>query len=1074
MSIYAIQQYHKELEKIIHYGGSKKETAIRSAFYYLLNEYAHSKDLMLIAEISTKNKAGKIITPDGTIKDSIRNDWGYWESKDESDDINDEIKKKFDKGYPNDNILFEDSQTAVLFQHGEEIMRRNMQDEEQLHGILTKFLSYERPEVHDFREAIEHFKQDIPKVTVAIRDIIDAQQTTNAELQKAQEGFLAMAKVSINPDINADDVKEMMIQHILSADIFNTIFDEPHFHQENNIARELNEVINTFFTGNVRRQTLGQIKHYYDTINARAASIADHHEKQKFLKVVYENFYKGYNPKAADRLGIVYTPNEIVQFMIRSTDYLLHKHFGKTLGDKNVEILDPATGTGTFITDIIDYLPKAKLKHKYKNELHANEVAILPYYIANLNIEYTYKQKMGEYEQFDNLCFVDTLDNTGFHWVGKQGDLFGVTAENAQRIKRQNERKISVVIGNPPYNANQISENQNNKNRVYTEIDKRIKETYIKFSSATKTKVYDMYSRFFRWASDRIMDDGIVCFISNNSYLNSRTYDGFRKSIQNEFQHVYIIDLGGNIRELSGRDGIFLNENHTIFGEAAAVGISISFLIKDKRYKLLPCRIDYTHPCDIRATRIEKLNFLQEHKFDEIVFENIIPDRNNNWINHGDEEFDNHLPIRIKGKKINEGTIFFNGTLGISTNRDEWSYDIRKEILADKIGFFYDLLNKAIDQKNLTDDFDEKIKWSRDLKVKYKRQKSYIVFDERKIVQISYRPFTNRFFYADKFSADLLTDNHFGIRGNEFKKSNIIIHYTDASSEKPFMVLASRNVSDLHFVGSGAGTMNLPMYQYSKEGNRIDNITDWAVEQFTKHYSVISNEAKRSEKSPDKKSATEISLSVRNDELITKENIFHYVYAVLHNPAYRKKYELNLKREFPRIPFYDNFYQWVKWGEQLMNLHIGYETAEPYPLNVNARNEAISNDNSNNEIARLDESFGQASSQPNTKPKAPRKDVQTPKAKLKALKDIGVIVLDDNTELHGIPKQAWDYKLGNRSALEWILDQYKEKKPSDPTIAEKFNTYKFADYKEQVIDLLKRVCTVSVETMKVVGDMEQI
>ncbi|MEJ7671706.1 MAG: N-6 DNA methylase [Chitinophagaceae bacterium] len=183
--------------------------------------------------------------------------------------------------------------------------------------------------------------------------------------------------------------------------------------------------------------------------------------------MVYENFYKGYNPKAADRLGIVYTPNEIVQFMIRSTDYLLHKHFGKTLGDKNVEILDPATGTGTFITDIIDYLPKAKLKHKYKNELHANEVAILPYYIANLNIEYTYKQKMGAYEEFDNLCFVDTLDNTGFHWVGKQGDLFGVSAENAQRIKRQNERKISVIIGNPPYNANQQNENDNNKNREY-------------------------------------------------------------------------------------------------------------------------------------------------------------------------------------------------------------------------------------------------------------------------------------------------------------------------------------------------------------------------------------------------------------------------------------------------------------------------------------------------------------------------------------------------------------------------------------------------------------------------------
>jgi predicted helicase len=502
---------------------------------------------MLIAEISTKNKAGKIITPDGTLKDNIRNDWGYWESKDESDDINEEIRKKFDKGYPSDNILFEDSQTAVLYQHGEEVMRRNMQDEEELHQVLSLFLSYERPEVKDFREAIEHFKQDIPKVTVAIRDIIESQQKINAALQTAQASFLEMAKASINPDINADDIKEMMIQHILSADIFNTIFDEPHFHQENNIARELNKVIDTFFNGQIRRQTLGQIKHYYDTINARAATIADHHEKQKFLKVVYENFYKGYNPKAADRLGIVYTPNEIVQLMIRSTDYLLHKHFGKTLGDKNVEILDPATGTGTFITDIIDYLPKAKLKHKYKHELHANEVAILPYYIANLNIEYTYKQKMGEYEQFDNLCFVDTLDKASSHFV--QSGLFNsISSENATRIRRQNERKISVVIGNPPYNANQQNENDNNKNRAYTEVDKRIKETYIKNSTAQKTKMYDMYSRFYRWAMDRLNENGVIAFITNRSFIDSKTFDGFRKIVQQEFDHAYIIDTKSDVR----------------------------------------------------------------------------------------------------------------------------------------------------------------------------------------------------------------------------------------------------------------------------------------------------------------------------------------------------------------------------------------------------------------------------------------------------------------------------------------------------------------------------------------------
>ncbi len=416
MSTYAIKTFHSDLERIKHFGGTSKETAIRMAFQKLIDEYAKAKDLMLIPEVSLKTKNGKTVTPDGTLKDILRLDHGYWESKDEADDIDEEISKKFVKGYPNDNIVFEDSNTAVLIQHGEEVMRTAMEDEEKLDKLLTKFVGFVRPEITDFREAIEKFKEDIPKVTETLHDIIEAQNKTNPAFKKAAAEFHELCKQSINPDISKDDIKEMMVQHVLSADIFNKIFDDPHYHTENNIAHELNKVIETFFTGTTRKMTLGAISHYYDTINAAAASIADHHEKQMFLKVVYENFYKAYNPKAADRLGIVYTPNEIVQFMIKSTDYLLHKHFGKTLADKNVEILDPATGTGTFICDIIDFLPKNKVAYKYKNELHANELAILPYYIANLNIEYTFKQKTGQYAEFESLCLVDTLDNTGFHW----------------------------------------------------------------------------------------------------------------------------------------------------------------------------------------------------------------------------------------------------------------------------------------------------------------------------------------------------------------------------------------------------------------------------------------------------------------------------------------------------------------------------------------------------------------------------------------------------------------------------------------------------------------------------------
>jgi len=1054
MSIYAVKTFLKELEDLKHYGGTTKETAIRFAFQKLLDEYAKAKELRLIAEVSIKLKNGKTVTPDGTLKDVLRLDHGYWESKDEADDINEEINKKFARGYPNDNILFEDSQTAVLFQHGEEVMRTPLEDEEALDKLLNKFVSYERQEVTDFRKAIEQFKEDIPKVTEALREII-TKQDNNAEYVKARAAFHELCKQSINPEITADDIKEMMIQHLITADIFNTIFDEPHFHQENNIARELNKVIETFFTGATRRQTLGSIKHYYDTINAAAAGIADHHEKQKFLKVVYENFYKAYNPKAADRLGIVYTPNEIVQFMIKSTDYLLHKHFGKTLADKNVEILDPATGTGTFICDIIDYLPKNKVEYKYRNELHANELAILPYYIANLNIEYTYKQKTGNYAEFENLCFVDTLDNTGFNWVGKQGDLFGVSAENAHRIKKQNEKKISVIIGNPPYNAKQENYNFQNANRGYKEIDKRIKDTFIKYGKAqNQIVVYDMYTRFYRWAMDRLDDNGIIAMITNRSFIDGRAFDGFRKIAASEFNHIYIVDLGGDVRanpKLSG-------SKNNVFGIQTCV--AIMFLVKKdnlfevqtkkefkelkrdfpiaeepvleyrnkKYYSVETTRIYYVRRPEMDTIE-DKLTWLSESKIETIDFDIIAPDKNHNWINQSESDWDNLFPLIDKEAKSgkSEEAIFKLFSRGVGTYKDEWMYDFTKEALADKVRFFTDVYQKTLNNPN----FNEKqsIKWDADLE-KYLQRGIEKKYEKEKIIKALYRPFNQQFFYFDKH-LNGRTYQWFDIFREKGKNNYIII--PGLASPKDFFTLSTDTITDLNCLP--AGCQSLPLYRYTSSDERIDNITDWGLEQFNQHY----HNGMAIHTYPE-------GAELINSLPITKEEVFYYIYAVLHHPAYRKKYELNLKREFPRIPLYDDFYQWAKWGQDLMELQLGYENAKPYGL---TRQDVV-----------VDLAAG-------------KKLESLYKGKLKANKVTGSIELDGFTTLSGIPAIAWDYKLGNRSALEWILDQYKEKKPSDPTIAEKFNTYKFADYKEQVIDLLKRVCMVSVKTMKIVNSMPE-
>lgn len=1036
-----INKYYIAIEEAARLGLSRKETSLRRHFANLVDAYGEEKRIKLIDEKEWKNADGKIKYPDGELQfEGIA--LGHWESKDKFDNLEKEVKKKFnDAGYPSYNILFEDSQTAILYQGNPDkpVKTANMRDWKELNEILLLWINYETKEVRNFRDALQHFSTEVPSIVEilwAVISISSGEKTiadfdtalhhkikdakANQKFIDARRNFWQACQISINPNISISEIDEMIIQHILTKDVFNSIFNTTAFHEENNIAKELNDLVQTFFTGNLRVNTVDKISGFYIVIKERAAQIQSHKEKQNFLKIIYETFYKAYNPKAADRLGIVYTPNEIVNFMIESTNYLLDKHLSKTLADENVDILDPATGTGTFIVDLLHHIPKQYLKQKYKNEIHANEVAILPYYIANLNIEQTYRELMGEHDSFDNIVFVDTLDNIeSLNYKDKQNNLFGtLSQENLKRIKDQNARKISVIIGNPPYNANQQNENDNNKNRTYFfdskkktgGVDGRIKDTFIKYSTAQKTKVYDMYARFYRWSMDRIGDDGkgIIAFITNNSFVNSRTFDGFRKSIQMEFDYAYIIDLGGNIRELSGKDGIFLNEKNTIFGKAAAVGIAIMFLVRTgEKETHQNAAIRYIHPCDIRATRDEKLEYLAATPLKNIPFKRIPPDKNNNWTDiAANIDWDKQIALCSKNAKLSKGneTIFEWYSLGVSTNRDAWVYDVDKKNLQNKITYFIDKYNALLKEKEPI--WDNAIKWSRDLKHKFSKKVS-LKKNNKLVIFSNYRPFTKRYWYADKKLNDILTQNHYDIFGENLDKPNMVIAFSGTSSSKPFQVLATNNLWSLDFLEK---TQALPLYRYDKNGNRIDNITDWGLAQFRQHY---------------------------QDETISKEAIFNYTYAILHCPDYRSKYELSLKREYPRLPFYADFQKWANWGQELISLHIGYETATPYPL----------------------------SRQESDKPKA------TPAPKLKAEKEKGIIILDENTQLLGIPDAAWDYKLGNRAAIDWVLDQYKESKSTDATLPEHFDTYRFADHKETVIDLLLRICTVSVRTIEIMAEM---
>jgi predicted helicase len=904
-----------------------------------------------------------------------------------------------------------------------------MDDADALLPLLGQFFGHERQEVADFKKAVRQFAVDLPAVLTALRDIIQKKRKESKDFARAQDDFLKHARDAINPAITDADVQEMLIQHILTEDIFAKVFENPDFHRQNNVAAALYALEDKLFGYGEKQRLLKALQPYYAGISATAAVIDSHTEKQGFLKGLYENFYKVYNPMAADRLGVVYTPGEIVRFMIKSADWLCETHFDKSLIDNGVEILDPATGTGTFIVELLEHFRgnHDKMRHKYKEELHANEVAILPYYVANLNIEATYAAITGQFAEYPNLCFVDTLDNVAALGIysGHQGDMFGsVSDENMARVKRQNERKISVIIGNPPYNANQQNENDNNKNRAYARIDERIKQTYIKASTAQKTKLYDMYARFFRWASDRLKDEGIVAFVTNNSFIEGRTFDGFRKMIAEDFDEAWVIDLKGNARTSGERRR---REGGNIFEDKIRVGVAICFLVKTGKKK--PFSVRYL-AVDDYAKEDDKREFVARRDLATDRFEIYRPQSNGDWINHIEKsEWDEFLPLadkKTKAAKVrnDERALFKFFTLGVVTARDDWVYAKTDAEIAKRLTWFiaeYEKERKRLPAGSRAKrrgaiilpekDSTDSIKFTRALKD-----------DLGANTPFSYQPTRNRNSLYRPFD---LRRMHYWSRLNEMPYQterafpdaepypNILISGQPAA--KPFQAFACEWVPSYDTLEK---TECLPRYRYTKSGERVDNITDWAVAQFTANYG--------------------------SDLVITKDAIFAYCYAVLHDPLYREKYALNLKREFPRIPFYPNFAQWVKWGEALLKLHIDYEKVKPAKL------------------TRVDT------------PAPKRADGTHPKPKLRSNPEACNIVIDDDTQLTGVPVQAWQYRLGNRSAIDWVLDQHKEKTPRDPTIREKFNTYRFADYKESCIELLGKVVKVSVATVAITEAMKAL
>lgn len=1014
MSQHLINEYRAELDRLRAVSGSRRESVLREAFKDLLKRWGKAHDLQFIAEHDIVTKAMTRIYLDGALLHGLRVPFGYWEAKDENDDLAKEIEAKFRKGYPRDNIIFTDDALAVLWQDGTEVMRAAMQgDDDSLLKLLTRFFAHERQEIADFNKAVKQFAADLPAILTALRERMAEKRAASSAFATAEAAFLKHARDAINPAVNEEDVQEMLIQHVLTEDIFAKVFDNPDFHQHNNIAAELKRLEDALFGRGEKAQLLRALAPYYSGIASTAALIQSHSEKQGFLKALYEDFYKAYNKKAADRLGVVYTPGEIVRFMIRSADWLCEKHFGKNLIDRGVEILDPATGTGTFIVELLEHFRgnHDKLRHKFKEELHANEVAILPYYVANLNIEATYQAITGQFAEFENLCFVDTLDNVAALGIysGHQFDLLGGLAdENMERVKRQNRRKISVIIGNPPYNAWQESYNQNNANRPYARVDERIKQTYIKEGTAqNKNSVYDMYTRFVRWASDRIGDEGIVAYVIGRKPIAKAAYDGFRKVAEREFSDIWLMDLGGDVRDNPKLSGT----THNVFG--IQTGVMVAILVK--RRGKSGAVIRYARRPEME-TAADKLAWLgNARSFEGANAQTLHPDKRHDWINQSEGGWDDFLALADSATKTDQRNsatraIFKLVSSGIQTKQDEWAFGQSNSDVAATMAFLIEQYGHAL---VANDRSVAPIKWHRELERRMS-VKTPIGFDKNKIVPALYRPFSKKHLYFDRLTNSQSFRNHEIFQGD----SNRTISFLGVASANPLAVLATSIVFDTCLLKNGNGsTQGAPRYRYTKSGERVDNITDWALNKFVAHY---------------------------GKKGVSKDAIFHYVYAVLHDPVYREKYALNLKREFPRIPFYPDFARWAAWGEQLMAMHIGYDDVEPWP------------------VERTDT------------PDPKRAEGTAPKPVLRSLPDQGIVRVDAETQIGGIPGAAWTYRLGNRSAIDWVLDQHKEKTPRDPTIREKFNTYRFADYKESIIALLARVVRVSVDTVAITDAMAAI
>ena len=1012
----AVRDYYATLQQYDNHDITH-EGAVSNPFAFLLDACAKQMNGTLVPQYPMRAPKGNRIVIDGTV---LNNDIGlpfaYWEAKDMDDDLARAVIDKREVGYPLENILFQNPERAILYQNGHEVMDIDITDPANLIRVLQFLFSYAPPELENWQTAVTDFREHVPDLASELKERIEQRRETDPDFKKAFTDFYETCRTSINPELSQDAVEEMLIQHILTERIFRTVFDRSDFTRRNIIAREIENVSDVLMRQSMSRdEFLGPLNRFYVAIEQAATLCKDFSQKQHFLNTFYEKFFQGFSEAVADTHGIVYTPQPIVDFMVNSVAHILETEFGRSLSDTGVHIIDPFVGTGNFIVRLMQDIQGTALEAKYRHALHCNEVMLLPYYIASLNIEQEFFERTGTYLPFEGIALADTFEL----FEGQQQHIM-FTQENTERVERQKESDMFVVIGNPPYNMGQINENDNNKNRTYETMDALLQETYSRASKATnKRSLSDPYVKAILWASKRIGAEGVVAFVTNSGFLDRTAFDGMRKHLAQDFDEIYILDLGGNVRQNPKLSGT----THNVFG--IQVGVSINFLIKKNGSKTdsSPTEIFYAR-VDEFWRKEEKYNYLDSKgHYQNVDWQQITPDSRHTWLTEGlHAEFDTFIPMGTKEAKAIKGEavdiIFKTYSSGVKTNRDAWVHNFNRNSLTENIQRMMEFYNAQVlkwlvtPEKSIVsiDNFvpydNTKISWSSGLKQKLKSGQM-AEFSETKLRNSLYRPFTKSNLYFERVITERVYVFPSIFPTLEIEVENRVICVSGIGSSKPFHALIANMIPS---VDSLEKTQCFPFYTYDEDGsNRQENITDWALSEFQTHY---------------------------GDDTITKWDIFHYNYGLLHHPTYREKYQMNLKRDLPHIPFAEDFWGFATAGAALADLHVNYESVPKYDGLKYIVTEGMKVD----------------------------WDVE----KMKLSKDKTQLKYNDFLTLDGIPAEVYAYRLGNRSALEWVVDQYRVKTDKRSGIVNNPNR---TDEPRYIVDLIGRVITVSLKTVEIVKNL---